>query len=79
MLKYTPDLRLPAGGIQNIQIHGKLYHIQRHINAELHDNDAPHYAQLYLYDPEFATEQRITRNLQLNPNLLLQLTAVLHR
>ena len=34
--------------------------MQRHINAELHDNDSPHYAQLYLYDPVFATEQRIT-------------------
>ena len=77
-LKCTPDLRLPAGGIQNCQIHGQLYHMQRHINAELHDNDPPHYAQLYLYDPEFATEQRITRNPQLNPDLLCQLTEVLH-
>ena len=61
-LKYTPDPRLPVGGVQNFQIHGELYHMQRHINAELHDNDSPHYAQLYLYDPTFAVEQRITRN-----------------
>lgn len=73
-LKYTPDTRLLAGGIQIFQIHGELYYIQRHINAKLHDNDSPHYAQLYLYDLAFAVEQRITRNLQLNPNLLRQLT-----
>ena len=77
-LKYTPDLRLPARGVQNFEIHGELYHMQRHINAELHDNDSPHYAQLYFYDPAFAMEQRITRNPQLNPNLLSQLTEVLH-
>lgn len=77
-LKCTPDLRLPARDIQNFQIHGELYHMQRHINAELHDNDSPHYAQLYLYDPKFATEQRISRNPQLYPDLLRQLTEVLH-
>ena len=77
-LKYTPDPRLPVGGVQNFQIHGELYHMQKHINAELHDNDSPHYAQLYLYDPTFAVEQRITRNPQLNPALLRQLTEVLH-
>lgn len=38
----------------------------------------PHYAQLYLYDPTFAVEQRISRNPQLNPDLLHQLTEVLH-
>ena len=52
--------------------------MQRHINAELHDNDSPHYAQLYLYDPTFASEQRITRNPQLNPDLLRQLTETLY-
>ena len=77
-LKCTPDLRLPAGGIQNFQIHGELYHMQRHINAELHDNDSAHYAQLYLYDPTFASEQRITGNPQLNPDLLRQLKETLY-
>ena len=77
-LKCTPDPRLPVGGIQKFQIHGELYHMQRHINAELHDNDSPHYAQLYLYDPTFAVEQRITRNPQLNPDLLRQLTETLY-
>ena len=55
-LKYTPDLRLPARDIQNFQIHGEFYHIQRHINAELHDNDSYHYAKLYLYDPIFVSQ-----------------------
>ena len=59
-LKCTPDPGLPVGGVQNFQIHGELYHMQRHINVELHDNDLSHYAQVYLYDPTFAVEQRIT-------------------
>ena len=78
LLKCTPDTRLPAGGIQNFQIHRELYYIQRHINDELHDNNSLHYAQLYLYDPAFAVEQRITRNPQLNPNLLRQLIETLY-
>lgn len=73
-LKCTLDTRLPAGEIQNFQIHGELYHMHKYINVKLHDNDSLHYAQLYLYDPAFAVEQRITRNPQLNPNLLRQLT-----
>ena len=73
-LKCTPDLQLPAGNIQNFKIYGELYHMQRHINAELHDNDSLYYAQLYFYDPTFALEQRIIKNLQLNPDLLYQLT-----
>ena len=52
--------------------------MQRHINAELYDNDSPHYAQLYLYDPTFAVEQCISRNPQLNSALLRQLTEILH-
>lgn len=43
-LKCIPNLSFPAGSIQNFQIHGELYHMQRHINAELHDNYPPHYA-----------------------------------
>lgn len=72
--KYIPNLRLPVGGIQNFQIHGELYHMQGHVNAELYDNDSPHYARLYLYDPIFAIKQRINRNPKLNPTLLRQLT-----
>ena len=59
-MKCTSNLRLPAGSIQNFQIHGELYYMERHINTELHNNDSPHYTQLYLYDPTFASEQHIT-------------------
>ena len=55
-LKYTLDLRLSVGGVQNFQIHGELYYMQRHINTELHNNDLPHYVQLYLYNLTFAIE-----------------------
>lgn len=77
-LKYILDIKLQAGGIQNFQIHRKLYYILRNINVELYDNNTSHYAQLYIYDPIFATEQCITRNLQLKPDLLHQLIKVLH-
>lgn len=52
--------------------------MQRHINTELHNNDIPHYAQLYLYNPICIVEQRITRNFQLNPDLLCLLTEILY-
>ena len=52
--------------------------MQRHVNAELHNNDSPHYAQLYLYDPTFAVEQRIARNPLLKPDLLQQLREMLY-
>ena len=52
--------------------------MQRYINAELHDNDSPYYAQLYLYNPTFTIEQHITRNPQLNPAFLRQLIEVLY-
>ena len=77
-LKCTPDLRLPAAIVQNFKIHGELYHMQRHINTELYDDDSPYYAQLYLYNLTFALEQRIIRNSQLNPDLLRQLTKTLY-
>ena len=44
--------------------------MQRHINTTLHNNDSPHYVQLYLYDSIFVLEQRITRNPLLNFDLL---------
>ena len=52
--------------------------MQRHINAELYDNNASHYMQLYLYDLAFAIEQKRIWNPQLNPVLLRQLTNMLH-
>lgn len=78
LLKYTPDQRLLAKEIQNFLIHGELYHMQKHINAELYNNDTSHYVQLYLYDPIFAIKQYIMKNPQLNSKLLRQLTKVLH-
>lgn len=52
--------------------------MQRHISAELYDNDLLHYVQLYLYDSKFAIQQRIIRNSQLNLDLLCQLTKVIY-
>ena len=52
--------------------------MQKHINVKLHNNNSPHYAQLYLYDPIFAIKQRIRRNSQLNSDSLHKLTEVLY-
>lgn len=45
-----------AGSILIFKIYRELYHMQKHINTELHDNNVSYYAPLYLYDPEFATQ-----------------------
>lgn len=37
--------------------------MQRHINAELHDNNTSHYIQLYFYNLTFTVEQYIAQNL----------------
>lgn len=52
--------------------------MQTHINFELHDYDLAYYAQLYFYDPKFTIKQRISKNPQLNSNLLHQLIDVLY-
>lgn len=78
LLKYTLNLRLLIGEIQNFRIYGKLYYMQRYINIELYNNNIPHYIRSYLYNPAFIVEQSITRYLQLNLDLFCQFTKILH-
>ena len=69
-LKYTPDTRtaLLGPGIQCFQIHGELYHIQGPI--EPRDGSQPQFAQLFLYDPQYAAGIRHQERPELMENIL---------
>ncbi|RPA95627.1 hypothetical protein L873DRAFT_1562305, partial [Choiromyces venosus 120613-1] len=69
-LKYSPDQR-PAQlgpGIQCFQIHGELYHVQGPLNP-LPDHQ-PRFAQLFLYDPQFAANLRQRHHTNLDAGIL---------
>lgn len=71
-LKYNKDERLNnRGGIQCFQIHGEIFHRQGPLIAG--SQETPAFAQLFFYDPEYATEIRKDRHPQLDRNILLQL------
>ena len=65
-------------GVSLFQVHGELYHLQGPINNDT--EQAPCYAQLYIYDSDYASDKRSTRtsNSKLNPDLIKDLTAMLH-
>jgi hypothetical protein len=66
---YTPDQRLgPHAGNVAFQIHGELYHLQGPLHPR--DHERPRYAQLFLYDPQLATDSRYQQNSNLNRRLL---------
>ncbi|MEG1462959.1 MAG: helitron helicase-like domain-containing protein, partial [Anaerorhabdus sp.] len=58
------------------QIQGQMYHTQGPLVAN--GATTPRYAQLYIYDPEIASAARLTNNSDLNPNLIKDLTVILH-
>ena len=64
-----------SSGISCFQIHGELYHLQGPLDAA--DNQAPRYAQLYFYDPAYATDTRLRTNSQLDRSLLRDLLDML--
>ena len=73
---YTPDRRLgPHAGNVAFQIHGELYHLQGPLHPR--DHDQPRYAQLFLYDPQPATDSRHQQNSNLNRRLLSLLDQLL--
>ena len=74
-IKYIMDERLKhaISGIQCFQIHGELFHLQGPLQGV--DSRAAQFAQLYFYDPEFATEIRANRyNGALQSSVLRQIT-----
>lgn len=57
-------------------IHDESYHLQCPLPPLA--NTSPAFAQLYLYDPTYATQERHSAHTNLNSNILLHLTNVLH-
>ena len=71
-MKYTVDDRIhrAMGGIQCFQIHGEVFHIQGPLQYE--NQTRAQFAQLYFYDPEFATSLRLQQNPQTLQQSVLQ-------
>ncbi|KAF2195901.1 hypothetical protein K469DRAFT_682136 [Zopfia rhizophila CBS 207.26] len=60
----------------NGQIYSTLYHVQEPLEPK--PGTALRYAQLYFYDPQYATATHIQANPYLNPQLLQELTVMLY-
>ena len=56
------------GGSQCFQIHGELYHLQGPLEPA--EGAVPKYAQLYIYDPAYASAVCSEANFQLDPMVL---------
>ena len=79
-VNYKADSRMGAStgrGPVCFQIHGELYHLQGPLEATT--KDTPPFAQLFFYDPSQATDICIHRDPTLDPDILYQLTEMLHR
>lgn len=75
-ISYNKDTRINLdGGIQCFQIHGELFHIQGPLRAE--DGRTPAFAQLFFYDPDYATDLRMDRYPTLNRAILSRLLQML--
>ena len=76
-LQYTRDDRPTANspGIQVFQIHGELYHRNGPLTPS--PGQLPHYAQLFLYDPTYATEVRQMLNLSLDFGIFSAISSAL--
>jgi len=63
-------------GVQNIQVHGELYHLQGPLKAPGAEDAL--YSQMYLYDRQYASILRSERFSTVNPELVQQITGVLY-
>lgn len=77
-VKYTADNRPAAqnGGITCFQIHGELFHMQGPLQPA--PNTTPCFAQLYFYDPIYASQIRHSAHPRLNLEILQRITAELN-
>ena len=75
-LDCTTTDRGASGGVNCFQIHGELYHLQGPLDAAA--GQAPRYAQLYFYDPAYATEARLRANTELDGSILRGLLNMLN-
>lgn len=62
-------------GVQAFSIHGELYHLQGPLVPS--SQEPPAFAQLFFYDPEYATDLRAGRNPRLNRTILQDLHEML--
>ena len=75
-VSYTKDTRLDlSSGLHCFQIHGELFHYQGPLVAG--SQEVPSFAQLFFYDPDYATNVRATRYPQLDRTILAELAQVL--
>jgi hypothetical protein len=58
------------------QIQGEMYHIQGPLEAE-NQTGTPKYAQLYIYDPLYASQMRSIRNDDVDKELILKLSEII--
>jgi hypothetical protein len=58
------------------QIHGQMYHLQGPLTAE--NTSLAKYAQLYIFDPEYAATIRSNNNVELDEGIIKDLSLVLH-
>jgi hypothetical protein len=75
-VSYKKDERINfTGGVQCFQIHGQLFHYQGPLRPAEHE--VPSFAQLFFYDPAYATDIRASNYPRLDRTVLLQLTDIL--
>ncbi|RMZ76301.1 hypothetical protein DV736_g6706, partial [Chaetothyriales sp. CBS 134916] len=75
-LNCTVSDRGALGGVNCFQIHRELYHLQGPLDTT--SGRAPRYAQLYFYDPVYATNTRQRANPELDRDILRHLLDMLH-
>ena len=66
---------LQGNGPYVLRLHGELYH--NHGALLPNDGAPPAYAQLYIYDPAMALQQRMQRNAELSPTVMSDLQEML--
>ena len=66
---------IQGSGPRSFRIHGTLHHLMGALIPP--DGHQPSFAQLYIYDPEEATNRRVQGNPQLDPGILLDLHTTL--
>ena len=76
-LGYAQDERTKdRPGVQIFHVHGEVYHLQGPLDNA--DGTTPQYAQLFIYDPEFASEKRIEAFGGLDAQIIRRLSLMLH-
>ena len=68
---------LQGGGPYVLQLHGELYHQHGSLIPDI--GQKPQYAALYIYDPDFALDQRKRNNPNVSQHVMSELQEMLHQ